>query len=54
MKKQNVRIIMIQEREDSQLKGPKNFVNKILKENFSNLKQEMAINAEESDKTANR
>ena len=36
--KQNLRIIGIEEREDSQLKGPVNIFNKIIEENFPNLK----------------
>jgi hypothetical protein len=45
MKRLILRIIVIEEREDSQLKRPKNIVNKIIKENFPNLKQEIAIKA---------
>jgi hypothetical protein len=37
MKRQNIRIIGIEEGEDSQVKSPKNFFNKIIEENFPNL-----------------
>ena len=44
VKRLNLRIIGIQENEDSQLKGPENVFNKIIDENFQTLKKEMAIN----------
>jgi hypothetical protein len=44
MKRPDLRIIGIEESEDSQLKGPANIFNKIIEENFSNLKKEMPIN----------
>jgi hypothetical protein len=34
MKRPNLRIIAIEESEDSQLKGPVNILNKIIEENF--------------------
>jgi hypothetical protein len=37
MRRQNLRIIGIEESEDSQLKGPVNMLNKIIEENFPNL-----------------
>jgi hypothetical protein len=43
MRRPNLRIIGIEESEDSQLKGPVNIFNKIIKENFPNLKKEMPI-----------
>jgi len=43
MKRSNLRIIGIEESEDSQLKGPVNIFNKIIEENFPNLKKEMPI-----------
>jgi hypothetical protein len=43
-KKTNLRIIGIEESEDSQFKGPENIFNKITEENFPILKKEMAIN----------
>jgi hypothetical protein len=39
MRRPNLRIIGIEEGEDSQLKGPLNIFNKIIEENFPNLKQ---------------
>ena len=44
MRKPNLRIIGIEESEDSQLKGPVNTFNKIIEENFPNLKKEMPMN----------
>jgi len=44
MRRSNLRIIGIEESEDSQLKGPVNIFNKIIEENFTNLKKEMPIN----------
>jgi hypothetical protein len=44
MRKQNQRIIRVEEIEDPQLKGPVNIFNKII-ENFPNLKKEMPIKA---------
>jgi hypothetical protein len=43
MKRPNLRIIRIEENKDSQLKGPESVFNKIIEENFSNLKKEMDI-----------
>ena len=53
MKRPNLRIIGIEESEDSQLKGPVNIFNKIIKENFPNLKKEIAINIQEAYITLN-
>jgi hypothetical protein len=39
-----MRIKDIKESEDSQLKGPVNIFNKIIKEKFPNLKKEMPMN----------
>ena len=47
MKRSNLKIIGIEESEDSQLKGPINIFNKIIEENFPNLKKEMAIDIQE-------
>jgi hypothetical protein len=44
MKRENRRIIGIEEREDSQLKWSVNIFNKIIEENFPNLKKEMPMN----------
>ena len=48
MRRPNLRIIGIEESEDSQLKGPVNNFNKIIAENFSNLKNEMNTNIQEA------
>jgi hypothetical protein len=37
-----------------QLKGPVNIFNKIIEENFPNLKKEMPMNIQESYRTPNR
>ena len=42
--KTNLRKIGMEESEDSQLKGPINIFNKIIEENFPNLKKEMPMN----------
>ena len=39
MRRTNLRIISIEESEDFQFKGPVNVINKIIEENFSNLKK---------------
>jgi len=54
MRRSNLRIIGIEESEDSQLKGPVNIFNKIIEENFPNLKKEMPINIQEAYRTPNR
>ena len=53
MKRPNLRIIGIEEGEESQLKGPENIFNKIIEENFPNLKEEMVINVQEAYRTPN-
>ena len=40
MRRSNLRIIGIEESKDSQLKGPVNIFNKIIEENFPNLKKD--------------
>jgi hypothetical protein len=50
----NIRIIGIEESEDSQLKGSVNFFNKIIEENIPNLKKEMPMNTKEAYRTPNR
>jgi hypothetical protein len=42
------------ENEDFQLKGPANIFNKIIEENFPNLKKEMPMNIQEAYRTPNR
>jgi hypothetical protein len=54
MRKPNLRIIGIEESEDSQLKGPVNIFNKIIEEKFPNLKREMHMNIQEAYRTPNR
>ena len=54
MKRQNLRIIGIDEKEDSRLQGPENIFKKIIEENFPNLKKEMSINIQEAYRTPNR
>ena len=54
MKRQNLRIIGIHEKEDSRLQGPENIFKKIIEENFPNLKKEMSINIQEAYRTPNR
>jgi hypothetical protein len=44
MRSPNLRIIGIEEHEDFQLKVQVNIFNKIIEENFPNLKKEMPIN----------
>ena len=51
MKRPNLRIIGIEGSKDSQLKGSENFFNKIIEENFPNLKKEMAIKVQEAYRT---
>jgi hypothetical protein len=48
MRRPYLRIIDIEESEDSQLKGPVNIFNKIIEENFPNLEKEMALNIKAS------
>jgi hypothetical protein len=54
MRRPNLRIIGVDENEDFQLKGPGNIFNKIIEENFPNLKKEMPMNKEEAYRTPNR
>ena len=54
MRRLNLRIISIEEREDSQLKEPISIFNKIIEEKFSNLKKEMPMNIQEAYRTPNR
>ena len=46
-----LRIIEIEEGEESQIQGPENIFNKIIEENFPNLKKEMPINIQEAYRT---
>jgi hypothetical protein len=54
MRRTNLRIIGIDENEDCQLKGPVNIFNKIIEENFPNLKKETPMNIQEAYRTPNR
>ena len=54
MKRPNLRIIGIEEGEDSQVKGQANIFNKIIEENFPNLKKEMPMNIQEAYRTPKR
>ena len=44
MRLPNLRIIVIEENKDSQLKWPVNIFNKSIEENFPNLKKDMSMN----------
>ena len=50
----NLRIIGVDKNEDFQLKGPANIFNKMIEENFPNLKKEMPMNIQEAYRTPNR
>jgi hypothetical protein len=54
MRRPNLRIIGVDENEDFQLKGPANIFNKIIEENFPNLKKEMLMNIHEAYRTPSR
>ena len=54
MKRTNIRIIGVKESKDSQFKGPVNISNKIIEENFPNLKKEMPTNTQEAYRTPTR
>ena len=54
MRRSNLRIIGIEESEDSQRKGLVNIFNKIIEEKFPNLKKEMPMNIQEACSTPNR
>ena len=48
-----LRIKSTDEKEVFQLKGPVNIINKIVEENFPNLKKEMSLNIQEAYRTPN-
>jgi hypothetical protein len=54
MRRPKLWIIRANENEDFQLKGPANIFNKIIEENFPNLKKEMSMNIQEVYRTPNR
>ena len=54
MRRPNLRIIGIDEKDNFQFKGSVNIFKKIIEENFPNLKKEMPMNIEEAYRTPNR
>jgi hypothetical protein len=54
MRNLNISIIGIEESKDSQLKRPVNIFNKIIEENFPNLKKEMPMNIQKAYRMPNR
>jgi hypothetical protein len=50
----NLRIIGVDENEHFQFKGPANIFNKIIEENFPNLKNDMPMNIKEAYRIRNR
>ena len=54
MRRPNLRIAGIKESEDSQNEGCINIFNKIIEENFPNLKKEMFMNISEAHSTPKR
>jgi hypothetical protein len=54
MRQTNLRIIGIEENEDSQLKGLVSIFNKIIQENFPNVKRGMPMDIQEAYRTPNR
>jgi hypothetical protein len=48
MRRTNLRIIGVDENEDFKLEEPVNILNKIIEENFPNLKKEMSMNTQEA------
>jgi hypothetical protein len=53
MRRPNLRITGLDGNEDFQLKAPANIFNKIIEENFPNLKKEMPMNIQEAYRTLN-
>jgi hypothetical protein len=54
MRRPNLQKIGVDENEDFQLKGLANIFNKIIEENFPNLKKQMPMNIQETYRTPNR
>jgi len=54
MRRPNLRIIGVNENEDFQLKRTANIFNKIIGENFPNLKNDMPMNIQKAYRTPNR
>jgi hypothetical protein len=53
MRRPNLRIMGINKNEGFELKEPVNIFNKIIEENFPNLKKEMPMNIQEAYRTPN-
>jgi hypothetical protein len=53
-KRPNLRLMGIEEREEMQTKGIHNIFNKIITENFPNLKKELPTQVQEASRTPNR
>jgi hypothetical protein len=53
MRRPTLRITGVDENEDFQLKGPANIFNKIIEENFPNLKKEISTNVQEDHRIPN-
>ena len=53
-KNPNLRIIGVEEGEEFQIKGPENIFNKIVEENFPNLKNDIPMKVQEAYRTPNR
>ena len=54
IKRPNLRIIGVGEGEELYLKSTENVFNKIIEENFSNLKKDIPMNIQEDYRTPNR
>ena len=54
MKRPNLRIIGVEEGEELQLKGPENIFNKIIEENFPNLKKDIPMKVHKAYRISNR
>jgi hypothetical protein len=54
IRKPNLQIIGVDENKDFQLKGLANIFNKLIEENFPNVKKQMPMNIQEAYRTPNR
>ena len=54
MKRRNLRIIGVEDGKELQLKGSENMFNKIIEENFSNLKKDIPMKVQEAYRAPNR
>jgi hypothetical protein len=50
MRLPNLRIIVIEESKDSQIKGPINIFNKSIEDHFPNLKKDISMNVQKTTK----